>query len=68
MPPGLEAGMVNNAGDLNLELAYLHSHTSFAAVQLVPGTTRFNPNAVPLNLSQPLDPNAVTNLQTFLGL
>lgn len=61
-------GVVNNAGDLGLELAYLHTHTSFTSLQLVPGTAPFNPNAVLLNVSQPVDPNAVSNLQTFLGL
>ena len=38
----------NGVGDVNLELNYLHSHTSNAA-QLVLGTEPFNPNAV-LNL------------------
>jgi hypothetical protein len=34
----------NGVGDLARELAYLHSHTGFAAVQLVNGTEPFNPN------------------------
>ncbi len=38
----------NGVGDVNLELNYLHSHTSNAA-QLALGTEPFNPNAV-LNL------------------
>jgi hypothetical protein len=33
----------NGVGDLGLELAYLHSHTSFTGVQLVPGTQPFTP-------------------------
>lgn len=61
-------GVVNNVGDLALELAYLHGIPQFAHVQLVPGTVPFNPNAVPLNTAQPVDPNAASNLQTFLGL
>ena len=33
----------NGVGDLGLELAYLHAHTSFTGVQLVPGTEPFTP-------------------------
>ncbi len=65
---GLPRGVVNTVGDLALELAYMHSHTSFSAVRLVPGTSAFDPFTLPLNLAQPIDPNAVTNLKTFLGL
>ncbi|HEV7770927.1 MAG TPA: serine protease [Solirubrobacterales bacterium] len=36
----------NGVGDLGKELAYLHSNTSFTAVQLVPGTEAFKPNLV----------------------
>jgi hypothetical protein len=38
----------NNFGDLAHELAYLHTHTSFTNVQLVPGTQAFNVPATPL--------------------
>src|SRR5205085_4407372 len=31
----------NGVGDLNLELQYLHAHSSFSAVNLVPGTEAF---------------------------
>jgi hypothetical protein len=33
----------NGVGDLAHELAYLHAHTSFGAVNLVPGTEPFSP-------------------------
>ncbi len=33
----------NGVGDLASELAYLHAHTSFTGVQLVPGTEPFTP-------------------------
>jgi hypothetical protein len=33
----------NGVGDLAHELAYLHAHTSFGGVQLVPGTEPFSP-------------------------
>jgi hypothetical protein len=33
----------NGVGDLAHELAYLHAHTSFGGVNLVPGTEPFNP-------------------------
>ncbi|MCU1484976.1 MAG: serine protease [Actinomycetia bacterium] len=33
----------NGVGDLGLELTYLHAHTSFTGVQLVPGTEAFKP-------------------------
>ena len=33
----------NGVGDLGLELAYLHAHSSFTGVQLVPGTEAFTP-------------------------
>jgi len=38
----------NGVGDLNLELQYLHTHTSFTAVQLALGTQPFNGNQLPL--------------------
>ena len=40
----------NGVGDLNLEVQYLHAHSSFANVTLVPGTEPFNPNASTLGL------------------
>jgi hypothetical protein len=33
----------NGVGDLALELAYLHAHSSYTGVQLVPGTEPFTP-------------------------
>ncbi|HZQ83999.1 MAG TPA: hypothetical protein VFA83_04135 [Acidimicrobiales bacterium] len=36
------SGSTNNWGDLGRELNYLHSHTSFTGVQLVPGTQPFS--------------------------
>ena len=38
----------NGVGDVNLELQYLHAHSSFTNVTLVPGTESFNPNALPV--------------------
>jgi len=38
----------NGVGDVGREIAYLHAHTSFGGVQLVPGTVPFNPNALPV--------------------
>ena len=38
----------NGVGDLNLELQYLHAHSSFTTVNLVPGTEAFNGNQLPL--------------------
>lgn len=38
----------NGVGDLAKELAYMHSHSSFASVQLAPGTEPFNGNQLPL--------------------
>jgi hypothetical protein len=38
----------NGVGDLSRELAYLHAHTSFSGVQLVPGTEAFNGSALPI--------------------
>jgi hypothetical protein len=32
----------NNAGDLNKELAYMHAHSTFTSVNLVPGDVTFN--------------------------
>jgi hypothetical protein len=39
----------NGVGNVNLELNYTRSHSSFSGVQLALGTQPFNPNAV-LNL------------------
>jgi hypothetical protein len=36
----------NGVGDISKEIAYLHSHSSFAGAQLVPGTQPFKPNLV----------------------
>jgi hypothetical protein len=36
----------NGVGDLGKKLAYLHSHTSFTGVGLVPGTEPFSANTV----------------------
>jgi hypothetical protein len=36
----------NGVGDLAKEAAYMHSHSSFGAVDLVPGTEPFKPNLV----------------------
>jgi hypothetical protein len=36
----------NGVGDLAEELAYMRAHSSFAAMQLVPGTEPFKPNLV----------------------
>jgi hypothetical protein len=38
----------NGVGDLSRELSYLHAHTSFTGVQLVPGTEAFNGSALPI--------------------
>ena len=38
----------NGVGDVSRELAYLHAHTAFTGVQLVPGTLPFNGNQLPL--------------------
>jgi hypothetical protein len=38
----------NGVGDLNKELQYLHAHTSFTNVSLVPGTETFNGSQLPL--------------------
>jgi hypothetical protein len=43
----------NGVGDLNLEVQYLHAHSSFTNVDLVQGTEPFNPNASPLGLPGP---------------
>jgi len=34
----------NNFGDLGKEIAYMHSHSAFSGVHLVPGTKPFNPS------------------------
>jgi hypothetical protein len=36
----------NGVGDLGKELGYMHAHSSFSSVQLVPGTEPFNPSIV----------------------
>ncbi|MCU1427469.1 MAG: hypothetical protein JWL83_1469 [Actinomycetia bacterium] len=38
----------NGVGDLNLELQYLHAHSSFSSVNLVAGTEAFNGNQLPV--------------------
>jgi hypothetical protein len=40
----------NNFGDLGHELDYMHAHTSFTGVQLVPGTQPFSAPLLPLSL------------------
>ncbi|MDQ1460125.1 MAG: hypothetical protein QOI08_1609 [Actinomycetota bacterium] len=37
----------NGVGDVSREVAYLHAHSSFTTVQLVPGTVPFNSNQAP---------------------
>ena len=64
---GVPGGVTNNIGDIGMEIAYMHAHSSFTNVELVPGTSSFNASAVPLNTTQPVDPNAAQNLQTFVG-
>lgn len=46
----LPDGSTNNFGDLSRELAYMHAHSSFGAVQLVPGTEPFNSSQAPVDL------------------
>ena len=41
----------NNFGDLAKEIAYMHANSSFAGVNLVPGTEPFNPDWVNAILS-----------------
>ena len=65
---GVPGGATNGIGNVGLELAYMHAHSSFSGVELVDGTSAFNANAVPLDTNQPVDPNAAQNLQTFTGL
>ena len=36
----------NNFGDLAKEIGYMHANSSFAGVNLVPGTEPFNPDWV----------------------
>jgi len=63
-------GVVNNVSDLNHELAWLRAHeagTSLANVQVVTGTEGFNPNAVPVDTTRPVD-DPVGGLENFLGL
>ena len=38
----------NGVGDVNHEINYMHAHSSFASVQLAPGTVAFNGNQLPL--------------------
>ena len=64
---GVPGGVTNNIGDIGMEIAYMHAHSSFSNVELVPGTSAFNAGAAPLNTSQPVDPNAAQDLQTFVG-
>jgi hypothetical protein len=44
---GVPAGVNNGVGDLAKELAYMHAHSSFAAVQLVDGTDPFSAGSLP---------------------
>jgi hypothetical protein len=60
-------GVTNNVGNVGMEIAYMHAHSSFSGVELVDGTSAFNADAVPANVSQPVDPNALQNLQDFVG-
>ena len=39
---GFPSGVNNGVGDLAKELAYMHAHSSFSAVQLVNGTDPFS--------------------------
>ena len=36
----------NGVGDLQREIAYMHAHSSFSGVNLVPGTEPFNPDLI----------------------
>ena len=47
---GVPGGLTNGVGDLRHELDYLHAHTPFNDVQLVPGTTPFNGGRLPVGL------------------
>lgn len=38
----------NGVGDVNLELNYMHAHSSFTGVQLATGTVPFNGNQLPI--------------------
>jgi hypothetical protein len=42
------SGVTNGVGDLSRELAYVHAHSSFAAVQLVLGTDPFSAGSLPV--------------------
>jgi hypothetical protein len=44
----------NGVGDVNLELNYMRSQSSFSGVQLALGTQPFNPNAGAAGLGLPL--------------
>jgi hypothetical protein len=44
----------NGVGDVNLELNYMHAHSSFSGVQLAMGTQAFNANAGAAGLGLPL--------------
>jgi len=47
---GVPGGLSNGVGDLARELDYLHTHTSFTAVQLALGTVAFNGRRLPVAL------------------
>jgi len=47
---GVPSGVTNGVGDLSHELAYMHAHSSFGAVQLVLGTDAFNAGTLPVGL------------------
>lgn len=55
----------NGVGDLAKELAYMHAHSSFGNVQLVPGTQPFNGSQLPIDLGGSLLPLGLLGL---LGL
>jgi hypothetical protein len=40
----------NNVGDIGKEVAYMHAHSSFGALNIALGTVGFNGNQVPLDL------------------
>jgi hypothetical protein len=42
----LPLAAANGVGDLSREIAYMHAHSSFGAVDLVPGTEAFKPDLV----------------------
>lgn len=66
---GVPSGVANHVSDINLALTWMRTNlagTSFANVQLVPGTEPFNPDQVPLDTAQPVD-DPVGGLSEFFG-